>query len=125
MPARRRRRSRSSRGNARPSRSAQRKISPAQIDALGKFAQAGGHGFGEFAYLSVSTAKALYRLHYIEVGMKPVMGGDRIRWGVVTPEGLAALNACSVASGRAPESSSLAHRPYGFQPWAVWTDAER
>ncbi len=101
------------------------KLPDAQIDALSKFAQAGGHGFGEHAYLSRPTAMSLYLKGLIEVGEA---GSDyRYPAGAITQAGLDALNAHEERRGIAyrykAENTSLTHKPYAWSKWEVWTDA--
>ena len=94
------------------------KLSETQIDALYAFAQAGGHGFGEYAYLSKATAHSLARKGLVKLGSRPgsVHSGRRIQWGIVTPEGLQALREVS-SLGPSPENSSIEHPPYGWYEW--------
>jgi hypothetical protein len=64
------------------------RLSPAQWRALDDFAQAGGHGYGEHAYLSRATAKALQRRGLVTLGSKTSMfRARRIAWGWATEEG--------------------------------------
>jgi hypothetical protein len=118
-------------------------LSPTQIKALQKIAQAGGHGFGEYCYLSRTTAMALYLRDLIEVGSKYVGEGNYLPTACIKPAGLDALdaveqakadkyNATAMKFGWAEretprlqnrENSSLVHKPYGWKPWGTWTDA--
>jgi hypothetical protein len=65
-------------------------LSDAQIRALEDFAQPGGHGYGEFAYLSRATARVLARRGFVTLGTRDV-GDRRIAWGWATRDGLDAL----------------------------------
>ena len=42
-------------------------LTQAQRNALYKFSQAGGHGFGEYSFITKPTARVLQRLGLIEV----------------------------------------------------------
>ena len=73
--------------------SAQKPLSATQIKALRDFAQAGGHGYGEYAYLSRPTAKSLERRGLVR--LFPRWAGPRsgkvLSWGEATEEGKAFL----------------------------------
>lgn len=67
------------------------KLSRAQIRALEDFAQAGGHGYGEYAYLSRATAKALASRGLVTLTYRILGGGKKMGWGFITDEGREAL----------------------------------
>jgi hypothetical protein len=106
------------------------KLTQAQVRALEKFAQAGGHGFGEFAYLPRATAYALARLGYIRIGTKQAgFAGsalNRISWGVATQAGYDALKTekgafCpSTFYGDDPTC-----QPYGWSEWTKVPETRR
>jgi hypothetical protein len=80
-------------------------MTKAQQEALRKFAQAGGHGYGEFSYLSKPTARALTRMGLVRLGWRrATYGRGNIPWGVATQAGVEALG-----YGRT-------EAPYGFMP---------
>ena len=57
-------------------------LSTAQQRALAKIEGGLGHGYGEGAYLSRPTAKALARKGLIVLGTRPSTGGRRLAWAV-------------------------------------------
>lgn len=63
-----------------------------QWEALDKFSQPGGHGFGEYANLPTPTAKALEARRLVTLGWRGV-GRDRFKHGDLTPAGRALLDA--------------------------------
>jgi len=67
------------------------KLSKAQWRALEDFAQAGGHGSGEYAYLSKPTARALERRGLVELGRRKMAYEPSIPWGRATLAGLQQL----------------------------------
>jgi hypothetical protein len=94
-----------------------RKLSEAQQEALRKFAQPGGHGYGEFAHLSAPTANALAKQGFIELGTsKAGITYERMQKGILTEAGLEALNQLGGEFGRPYERSrtSIEHLPYGW-----------
>lgn len=102
------------------------KLSQAQVDALDKFAQAGGHGFGSYAYLSKSTAWSLAHKGYIRVGSVYDSRTGRSRMvGAITPEGLEALHAATGHPFPKLENSSVKHLPYDWREWESWPVPEK
>lgn len=64
------------------------RLSPAMWRALDDFAQPGGHGYGEYAYLSRATAKALRRRGLVTLGSRTsCFHARQIAWGWATEEG--------------------------------------
>jgi len=76
-----------------------KKLSKAQLKALEDFAQAGGHGWGEYAYLGRRTAKALEKRGLVELPVRRVGSGRWMPWGYITQAGLDVLNAERRARG--------------------------
>lgn len=66
-------------------------LTHAQWDALDKFAQPGGHGYGEFAYLPIPTARALERRGLVTLGRRESLRGRLFRHGEATAAGRAVL----------------------------------
>jgi hypothetical protein len=64
-----------------------RRLSNAQVRALEDFAQPGGHGYGEYAYLSRPTARALEAKGLVSLTIRDCGGGVRRRWGSATEAG--------------------------------------
>lgn len=81
-------------------------LSDGQLDALSTVAQAGGHGFGERAYLRRPTVLLLARRGLVQLGTR-----RRLPWAVITPEGLRALEAKGL---RAPRQVEV----HDFVPWS-------
>lgn len=69
-----------------------KKLTAAQLKALQDFAQPGGHGWGEYAYLGRRTAKALEKRGLVELPMRRIGPGRYLPWGRLTQAGLDALN---------------------------------
>lgn len=67
------------------------RLSAAQVRALDKFCQAGGHGYGEYAYLSRATAIALSERGLVVLSIRDLGGGRKMRWGFITDAGRDAL----------------------------------
>ena len=95
------------------------KLTPAMLDALYKFSNPGGHGFGEYAYLARSTTLALARLGYVTIGSRTILGWGgaprSIAWAVLTETGLEAFR----ATGTSLAPRELASNPPDFTPWAT------
>jgi hypothetical protein len=66
-------------------------MTSAQKDALWKFAQAGGHGFGEFSGISRPTAHVLERKGLITVSYVSLSHGKKMALGTITGLGREAL----------------------------------
>lgn len=64
-----------------------RLLSAAMWRALEDFADAGGHGYGEYAHLSKRTAQALQRRGLVELGHRDLGGGRYMAWGHATVAG--------------------------------------
>jgi len=58
------------------------KLSDAQVNGLRKFSQAGGHGYGEYAYLSRATAKSLAKKGLVTLSYR-----GKYPWGEATELG--------------------------------------
>jgi hypothetical protein len=105
------------------------KLSSAQTRALEKFCQLGGHGFGEFAYLSRATALALARMGYIRIGTKQSGLGsalDRLSWGIATQAGYDALKADTTAFCPSIFYGDEPHyKPYGWSEWKTIPETRR
>ena len=56
------------------------KLSAAQVRALDKFCQPGGHGFGKYAYLSRATANALSDRGLVTLTTRNLSNGRRLPW---------------------------------------------
>ena len=67
------------------------KLSPAMVRALRDFAEPGGHGYGEYAYLARPTAKALRDRGLVTLSTRDLGGGRKMGWGVATEAGVAIL----------------------------------
>lgn len=105
------------------------KLTQAQVRALEQFASVGGHGFGEFAYLSRATAYALARLGYIRIGTKQAGWGsalERISWGIATQVGYDALKAEKGAfCPSAFYGDDPTCQPYGWSEWTKVPETRR
>ncbi len=90
------------------------KLSAAQTKALYKFSGSGGHGYGEYAYLPRSTARALAKMGLVRLGWVRTtgLGGQRrsMPWGLATAAGMAVLNSMQ------RHVSELPMEPYGWSP---------
>lgn len=92
-----------------------RPLSTAARRALTEAATAGGHGYGEHAYLGRRTALSLAARGLVCLGTRR-FGGRWIPWCVVTAEGLCALGLdAEHAIARAAELRRLAVS-IGFEP---------
>jgi hypothetical protein len=69
------------------------KLTNAQLDALRKFSQAGGHGYGEYAYLNRRTAQALQKMGLVKLGTRSLGDGRSMGLGRITLQGIRVLAA--------------------------------
>ncbi len=90
-------------------------LSEAQMKALSQFAQHGGHGYGENAYLSTATAKSLAKAGLVRLGWRR-SGTKDISWGLATEAGIDILDADPM---RAAFHYSIPPEPYGWTPAPV------
>ena len=93
------------------------KLSPAMWKALDDFAQAGGHGYGEYSYLGYATAKALQRRGLVRLGSRTIASAKRrMAWGWATEEGNRLLREHQKTRLAAAESGALLGRPGDHPP---------
>ena len=73
------------------------RLSQAQLDALGLFAQVGGHGYGKHGRVSRPTAESLQRMGLVTLSERPSQRQTGpIPWGEATARGREALAAWHV-----------------------------
>jgi hypothetical protein len=86
------------------------RVTEPQWEALDKFGQAGGHGFGEYAYLPRPTAKVLARRGLVELGRRSLSGSRSIPWGTITDAGRELLAAVKLETETESERRSAGFR---------------
>jgi len=90
-----------------------KKLTKTQMDALSRFAQAGGHGYGSYAYLPTPTARALARMGLVRLGWVPSLDTRSRPVGVATEAGMIAL---STRYEWDKTVRPVPTDPYGFRP---------
>ncbi len=94
------------------------KLSPAQVKALHKFAQAGGHGYGEYSGLPKTTARVLGSLGLVRFGWVRIGSGKSMAIGLATEAGQTLLASLSGTTVRPvwPDPYSFTAAPVGWLP---------